>query len=49
MKHDKLFSTHIFLIDNVIPEKDILDIRKHIISTITAILKIGKVLLTYIK
>jgi uncharacterized protein (TIGR02466 family) len=33
MKHDKLFSTHIFLIDNVIPEKDILDIRKHIIST----------------
>jgi len=33
MKHDKLFSTHIFLIDNVIPENDILDIRKHIIST----------------
>jgi len=33
MKHDKLFSTHIFLIDNVIPEKDILDIRKHVIST----------------
>ena len=33
MKHDKLFSAHIFLIDNVIPEKDILDIRKHIIST----------------
>ena len=33
MKHDKLFSTHVFLIDNVIPEKDILDIRKHIIST----------------
>jgi len=33
MKHDKLFSTHIFLIDNVVPEKDILDIRKHIIST----------------
>jgi len=33
MKHDKLFSTHIFLIDNVIPEKNILDIRKHIIST----------------
>ena len=33
MKHDKLFSTHIFLIDNVIPEKDILDIRKHIILT----------------
>ena len=33
MKHVKLFSTHIFLIDNVIPENDILDIRKHIIST----------------
>ena len=33
MKHDKLFSTHIFLLDNVLNERFLLDIRKDVINS----------------
>ena len=33
MKHDKLFSTHVYLLDNVLNERFLLDIRKDIASS----------------
>ena len=33
MKHDKLFSTHVYLFDNVIDNNSILQIRKDITSS----------------
>jgi uncharacterized protein (TIGR02466 family) len=33
VKHDKLFSTHVYLLDNVLNERFLLDIRKDIISS----------------
>ena len=32
MKHDKIFSTHVYLLDNVLNERFLLDIRKDITS-----------------
>ena len=33
MKHDKLFSTHVYLFDNVIDNNSLLQIRKDITSS----------------